>query len=153
MAYSFSDYLRFLTELGEVFDQLSGIEQDKVAAVQAGSLDRLNECIRREQALSLKLKGCEQRQKRMLEELGLSHVPLRELSRHCPPELQGETQRTAEQLLRKYQVLRSAQEPARILMETRLHGIEQELQRRGMDLEVEEHYGPSVNPGRTDFTV
>ena len=153
MAQSFSDYLHFLDGLGEIFDQLCVIEQDKVSAVRAGSLDKLNECIRQEQAVSLKLKGCEQRQRRMLEELGLANVTLRELSRHCPPELREDAQRTIDRLLRKYQVLRSAQEPARILMETQLHGIEAELKRRGMDLEVEEHYGPSANPGHTDLKV
>ena len=54
-------YLDFLTELGALFTQLTDLEREKMTAVQAGDLDQLNSCIRREQALSLSLRGMDRK--------------------------------------------------------------------------------------------
>ncbi len=70
-------YLDFLTELGALFTQLSDLEREKMTAVQAGDLDGLNGCIRREQALGLSLRGVDRKRETMLEELGLTGVSLR----------------------------------------------------------------------------
>ena len=64
----------------------------------------------------------------MLRDLGLEHVSLAELSRHCPPQDRERTAALSQQVLRSYQVLSSAQQTARTLMESRLHRIEQELE-------------------------
>ena len=45
----------------------------------------------------------------------------------------------SERLINQYRILSSAQEPSRILMESRLRLIEEELQRRGLEEE-----GPST---------
>ena len=146
-----SDYLDLLDELLPRLEELTGVQQDKLDAGRAGDLDALNRQMAREQALSLQLKGYERRQKALRDQLGLTGVPLRALPRRCPDELRERAQRTVQRLHDRYQVLRSAQETARTLMETRLRGIRQELQRRGVDLEAEEHYGPSAGPGHTDL--
>lgn len=54
----YSDYLALLSELCQLFDQISHVEQQKIDAVQGHALDELNEAMKREQALTLALRGC-----------------------------------------------------------------------------------------------
>ncbi len=135
----FSEYLNFLEELEHTLQQLVDVEQKKAAAVSARDLDALNDCMKREQAFSMTLKGFEQKRARLLAALGLEGVSLRELPSRCPPEHREAARRMSERLINQYRILSSAQEPSRILMESRLRLIEEELQRRGLEEE-----GPST---------
>ena len=130
---SFSDCLALLEQLSQVFDQLAALEQEKTAAVGAQDLARLDQCMKQEQAVSLTLRGLEQKRGRLWRDLGLQSVALRDLPQHFPPEGQPEARRAVNRLLEQYQTLRSAQEPTRILMEHRIQLIVEELARRGAD--------------------
>ncbi len=120
----FSEYLNFLEELEHTLQQLVDVEQKKSAAVSARDLDALNDCMKREQAFSMTLKGFEQKRARLLAALGLEDVSLRELPSRCPPEHREAARRMSERLINQYRILSSAQEPSRILMESRLRLIE-----------------------------
>ena len=126
----FDDYLTFLEQLCQELDALSGVEQQKISAVRSGDLGALDACMKQEQAAALSLRGREQHRKAMLRDLGLEHVSLADLPRHCPPQEQERTAAISQQVLRSYQVLSSAQQTARTLMESRLHRIERELEQR-----------------------
>ena len=126
----FHDYLAFLEQLCQELDALSGVEQQKISAVRSGDLGALDACMKQEQAAALSLRGREQHRKAMLRDLRLEHVSLADLPRHCPPQEQERTAAISQQVLRSYQVLSSAQQTARTLMESRLHRIERELEQR-----------------------
>lgn len=126
----FHDYLTFLQELRQELDTLSGVEQRKIAAIQAGDLDALDACMKQEQAAALSLRGREQHRNEILQALGLKGVALQELSRHCPPQDREQAAEITRQVLSSYRVLSSAQEAARTLMESNLRRIQQELDRQ-----------------------
>lgn len=71
----FSEYLNFLEELEHTLQQLVDVEQKKAAAVSARDLDALNDCMKREQAFSMTLKGFEQKRARLLAALGWRMSP------------------------------------------------------------------------------
>lgn len=144
----FKDYLTFLQKLHKELTELTAVEQKKIAAVQAGDLDTLDVCMKQEQAATLALRGQEQRRTELLKQLGLEQVPLRELSRHAPEALRSETQQAAEQLMRDYQVLTSAQGTARTLMEGDLRKIERQLEQGGVAAQKSSAKGPAR---KTDF--
>ena len=148
-------YLDFLTELGALFTQLTDLEREKMTAVQAGDLDQLNSCIRREQALSLSLRGMDRKRETMLEELGMTGVNLRQLPDRCPPQLQARAQAVTEDLHRRYEVLNSSRESARTMLECNLHKLERQLEELGAPQDLEPGYQPAqadLPPGmRTDF--
>lgn len=144
----FREYLQFLESLRQELEALTAVEQKKIEAIRAGDLSVLDECMKQEQAVSLSLRGHEQRRTELLRALGLEQVPLRELSRYAPEELKGETAQTAERMMRTYQVLSSAQSTARTLMETDLHQIEKQLERQARQGKVPSAARPSQ---KTDF--
>ena len=151
----YKDYLDFLSGLCGQLDQLARVEGDKISAVRGYDLAALDECMKQEQAMALSLRGSEQKRDRMLSQLGLAGVSLRDLPKRCPPEYADETSQMVERLLRAYQILQSVHEPARSLLERQLHLVEGQLREQGVEPSVDTSYQPT--PGqrpqslRTDF--
>lgn len=144
----FHDYLTFLQELCGDLDGLTEVEQRKITAIQAGDLETLEACMKQEQAAALSLRGLEQHRQKMLRELGLERISLRDLPRHCLPEDKTRAAEISQQVLRSYQVLSSAQHAARTLMESNLRHIQKELDRR-----QEASQASAPKKSQTDFRV
>ena len=102
--------------------------------------------MKREQVISLSLRGLEQRRERMLREMELAGVPLRELAGHAPEELYQETKDAAETLRQKYDVFQAASEVARHTLECNLRAIEK--MQKAQDAPPEE-----AQPHQADFRV
>ena len=51
------DYLKFLNSLAHTLEQLTQVEQEKNTAAAQGDLLGVEECMKREQVLSLTLRG------------------------------------------------------------------------------------------------
>lgn len=118
------EYLALLNSLGENLEKLSEVEKRKNAAVSRSDLQGLEECMKQEQAMSMTLRGMEQKREKLLAELGLTGVPLRQLEEHSPEELHLEVKETARQLRQRYEVFRSASEVARNTLECNLRAME-----------------------------
>lgn len=151
----YEQYLSFLEDLLRELNRLTEIGKEKLAAVQNHELDALNECIKQEQAVSLTLRGLEQKRVKLLAALGCENVPLSEMPRRCPEAYRGRTQELVDQLLRAEKILKSVQTPSRTIMERDLRAIRKELESRGVVQELDENYQaapPTPGKGlRTDF--
>ena len=153
--HTYTDYLQFLQELCQTLHRLAELAGKKVEAVRGRDLAALQTCMNQEQALSLTLRGQEHKRLAILQDLGLGDIPLRETPRRCPPEQRRAVSDAVERTLRAWQVLKSAQEPARLLLESRLRLIEGELQRRGLEdeLSAPSPAGGRQSPHRTDIKI
>ena len=80
----FLSYLDLLRDLGASLDQLSQLAQEKMASVRQDDLIALDEVIKQEQAMSLNLRGLEQRRLKLMDQMELRGVPLDNLSGHYP---------------------------------------------------------------------
>ena len=121
---AWQDYLGLLESLTKTIEELTDIEQKKTGAVTKGDLDTVEACMKREQALSMALRGLEQKRSKMLSDFGLGDVPLRGLMDHCPAGTEKETKRISETLRRKYEMFRTASDVARDTLECHLRAIE-----------------------------
>ena len=121
---AWQDYLGLLESLTKTIEELTDIEQKKTGAVTKGDLDTVEACMKREQALSMALRGLEQKRSKMLSDFGLGDVPLRGLMDHRPAGTEKETKRISETLRRKYEMFRTASDVARDTLECSLRGIE-----------------------------
>lgn len=120
-------YLNLLNETSQTLAQLTETAGQKAAAVRQDDLAQLNEVIKKEQALSLALRGCEQKRLSLLSHLGLGDLPLTALADHYPPDLRRAARAAAESLQRQFTIYRSAADAARNLLELNLHQIDQYL--------------------------
>lgn len=117
-------YLRLLDQLGGILDKLTDIQRTKTQAVGRGDLVAVEDCMKREQVLSLSLRGMDQKREKMLAQLGLTGVRLRDLEERGPRETHLETKAVVERLRQKYEVFQSASEVARNTLECNLRAIE-----------------------------
>lgn len=118
------EYLKLLDQLGGAMEKLTEVERSKTAAVSRGDLDGVENCMKQEQVLSLSLRGLDQKREKLLSQLGLKGVPLRDLEEKGPRESHLETKAVVERLRHKYEVFRSASEVARNTLECNLRAIE-----------------------------
>ena len=121
---SWQDYLKLLRGLTKTLKDLTQVEQEKNAAASAGNLAGVEACMKREQVLSLSLRGCDQKRDAMLAALGMPGIPLRGLEDRCPEELRLETKKVAEDLRRQYELFQTASRAARSTLECNLRAIE-----------------------------
>lgn len=135
---SWQDYLKLLDSLSRTLKQLTQVEQDKNAAASRGDLAGVEACMKKEQVLSLSLRGCDRKRDKMLSELGLKDVTLSRLEDHSPPELLLETRRTVEELRRQYTLFQAASQVVRNTLEVNLREIERILAVRAGDAGVAE---------------
>ena len=118
------DYLKLMTGLTHTLEELTQVEQDKNDAASQGNLIAVEECMKREQVLSLSLRGHDQKRDKILAELGLQGVALSQMEAHSPDEFQMETKRVIEKLRRQYELFQTASKVARHTLECNLRAIE-----------------------------
>lgn len=124
---NFLSYLGVLQELAATLEELTSVQQEKTQVVRADDLAGLNECMKREQALSLALRSLDQRRETALAAMGLREVPLSGLTAQAPEDCREETRRTVELLRDQYLQYHGAAEVARNTLECNLHQIEKVL--------------------------
>ncbi len=127
----FLSYLDLLRDLGASLDQLSQLAQEKMASVRQDDLIALDEVIKQEQAMSLNLRGLEQRRLKLMDQLELSGVPLDNLSGHYPKDLQLQAKHTTQALRRSYELYRSYADAARSTLELNLHELDKAIAASG----------------------
>ena len=133
------DYLKLMRDLTKTLETLTQVERDKNDAASQGDLIGVEECMKREQVLSLSLRGCDQRRDKLLAELGLRGITLSQLEARSPDEFQLETKAVVEELRRQYKLFQAASQVARDTLEINLRGIERlQAQRIGDTAEAEE---------------
>lgn len=121
---SWQDYFKLLDGLSKTLGELTQVERDKNAAASEGDLARVEACMKREQVLSLSLRGYDQKREAMLAALGMKGVPLSRMEEHSPEELRLEARAAAEELRRQYTQFQAASEVARNTLEINLRAIE-----------------------------
>lgn len=127
MEEQYRAYFAFLEQLGGELEQLTELARRKNQAAARADLLQVDECMKREQALSMSLRGMDKKRETLLGELGLTGAPLSALPERCPESLRMEAKAAAEKLRRRYRIYQSAAEAARTTLECNLHQIEKHL--------------------------
>ena len=156
---AWGDYLTLLGRVTRALEELTGVEQEKIRAVNERDLPAVEQCMKKEQVCSLNLRGLDQKREKLMDQLGMRGVPLREIMSRCPPGAEQETKEAAEALRRQYALLGRAQigtihaifqttsEVSRNALEIHLHIIE-ELHKRAGGGELPHQDAP---PMKADF--
>lgn len=148
MTAVWQEYLKLMRSLTKTLEGLTQVEREKHNAASRGDLAGVEECMKREQVISLTLRGYDQKRDKLLADLGLKGLTLNQMEDHSPDELQLETKAVAEELRRQYRLFQAASQVARDTLEINLRGIEQlQARQAGDTAEAEE----SRKQHQTDF--
>lgn len=126
-------YLTLLGELSASLDKLSQLARQKTERVQKDDLIGLDQVLKQEQAMTLNLRGLEQKRLKTLPLLGIGEAKLSDLARLYPDHMQIQARQAAEKLLRSYREYRCAAQVARNTLELNLHEIEKIIAASGVD--------------------
>lgn len=118
------DYLKLLVSLTHTLEELTKVEREKNDAASRGDLAGVEACMKREQVLSLTLRGYDQKRDSLLSALDLRGTTLSQLESRCPEELRLETKGVVEELRRQYELFQAASHVARDTLEVNLRAIE-----------------------------
>ncbi len=128
---AWGDYLTLLGRVTRALEELTGVEQEKIRAVNERDLPAVEQCMKKEQVCSLNLRGLDQKREKLMDQLGMRGVPLREIMSRCPPGAEQETKEAAEALRRQYAIFQTTSEASRNALEIHLHIIEELHKRAG----------------------
>lgn len=152
MAEGIRDMLKLIRDLTGTLEQLTEAQKAVAAAVRADDLEKLGECMKREQALSLALRNADQRRIKLQKALGMENIRLNQLSEYVQDEdMRREIKVAGEALAAKYSILQSAAEVARSALECSLHEVEGMMVRLGFDPVQTLEQTASVSGAHTDF--
>jgi len=127
MDATFEGYLDHLDKLTGILEELTGLAKAKAKAANVGDLSEMDRIMRREQALSMSIRGLEQKRGQLVGGLGLAGSTLSGLPEKVPQELRPRAKKTAEGLLRLYTLYQDASAVARTTLECNLHMIEKNM--------------------------
>ena len=152
MAGSFQDMLKLIRDLTRTLEDLTETQKNVASAVRTDDLEKLGECMKREQALSLALRNADQRRIKLQAELGLENIRLSQLPEHVQDDhMRQEIKAAGEALNIQYQLLQSAAEVARSALECSLHEVEGMMTKLGFDPVQTLEQTASVSGAHTDF--
>ncbi len=117
-------YLGFLRSMSQGLENLTTLNEKKLAAAQKDDLMTLNELLNQEQAQALAFRGLEQTRDKLLPQIGLAGVPLLKVPEHFPPAMQAEARQAVEELRDRYVTYRQTAGKTRKLLEQNLHEVE-----------------------------
>ena len=124
---TWQELFALLEQLAATLGQLAEISREKTAAVLRDDIIAVNDCMKREQVISLSLRSADIKRDKLLERLGLQKLPLNAMADRCPENLRPEARRVEELVRDQYMIYRSAADVARSTLEINLHEIERLL--------------------------
>lgn len=146
----FKELAGLLDKLSGTLEKLTETQRAVIQAVRADDLVALNECMKKQQTLSLSLRGLNQKRERIQKALGMENVKLKDLLAHTPNSEERNLLRVSiDKLTSEYRVMQSASEAARSRLECGLHEVDKRIASMGLD--TKQMSGAPLTDGSTDF--
>lgn len=117
-------YLTLIKTLIAFFEDMVLLESDKVKAASDNNIIKVEECMKKEQADILKLRGLEQKRLKLQQELGFDNMTFQEVVAHAPNEYQPELNSLLKQMKDVIIRFQAANDSAGKVIEVNLHKID-----------------------------
>lgn len=115
-------------ETVQFIEELTQVESKKLQAALQNNLDTINECMKKEQALLLKLKGIDKRREALQKELGYEQFSFRQIIDKVPEEERAGMKKIFDTLSEKYRIYQDTSSSAQKALEVNLHKINKKLE-------------------------
>ena len=113
-----------LEKLAAVLEEAIPLEETKLQAIREHHLTLLDDCMTREQALMMKIRGLDRDRESALKKQGMEGVGLRQIVERLPREEQADALKTAERFRHAVSDFQTINEEAMKLAQVYLHRIE-----------------------------
>lgn len=123
----FTAFTKIIEELVTLFDHLIPIEQEKLDAAVKNRVSFVEDCMHKEQAAVLQLRGLEQKRESEQKRLGMEGYTFRQILEHAPEEAVSILNPLFDQLAERVRTFQSISASARDIIEVNLHVIQSAL--------------------------
>lgn len=132
----FSDFIAVIQELIALFEGLIPVEQEKLDAAIKNRVSFVEECMHKEQAFILQLKGLEQRREAQQKLLGMEDHTFRQILEEVPEETAVVLTPLFNRLGAQIRQFQSINASAKDIMEVNLHVIHSALAKQAVEKET-----------------
>lgn len=123
----FSNFIKIIEEFIDFFDNLIPIEQEKLDAAVKNRVSFVEECMHKEQAAVLRLRGLEQKREKEQESLGMKDYTFRQILEHVPEDVFAALKPLFDRMSEQVSQFQSISSSAKDMIEVNLHVIQSSL--------------------------
>lgn len=123
----FTAFTKIIEELITLFDHLIPIEQEKLDAAVKNRVSFVEDCMHKEQAAVLQLRGLEQKRESEQKRLGLEGYTFRQILECAPEDAAAALNPLFDRLAEQVRTFQSVSASARDIIEVNLHVIQRAL--------------------------
>ena len=120
----FTGFIEIIKELIALFENMIPVEQEKLDAAVKNRVSFVEECMHKEQAFILQLKGLEQKREAAQKRLNMENYTFRQILDHAPDDVVSVLQPLFNQLGGQVQTFQSISDNAKDIIEVNLHVIQ-----------------------------
>lgn len=132
----FSGFIAVIQELIVLFESLIPVEQEKLDAAVKNRVSFVEECMHKEQAFVLQLKGLEQRRESQQKMLGLEDCTFRQILERVPEETAAVLTPLFDRLSAQIRLFQSINASVKDMIDVNLHVINSALARKAVGKET-----------------
>lgn len=148
----FSQFIEVIKEFNDLFDTLIPIEQKKLDVMVKNQVSFVEECMNKEQATILRLRGLEKRREEAQKALGMEELTFRQILEKAPEDVRPVLKPLFDTLSQQVQTFQSVTTSSKDIIEVNLHNIQNSLQNASAGEQVYSPKGVSENSKETHFT-
>ena len=145
----YTEFISLIHDFIDLFRSLTTVEQQKLDAAVANDLSILEDCMKKEQAFVLRLRGLEQQRDTL--QLKMKDLKFREILSSVPDEVKEELTPLFQELSEKVRIFQSINASAQDAISVNLHKIQSVLNSGQPDAGVYSASGTN-KPDETHFT-
>ena len=124
---NYVNFISLIKELIELFDALIAVEQKKLDSVVNNNISVVEECMKKEQAFVLRLRGLEQQRESIQTAMGMQGMAFREILTKVPQEILDELAPLFQEHSEKVRAFQSVNDNAKDAIQVNLYQIQSVL--------------------------
>lgn len=148
----FSNFVKLIEEFIDFFEELISVEQDKLDAAVKNRVSFVEECMHKEQAAVLRLRGLDQKREKEQERLGMAGYTFRQILKDAPEETAAVLKPLFDRLSEQVRMLQSITDNSKDIIEVNLHTIQSALAANTPGKDTYSASGKKNNNNNNHFT-
>lgn len=148
----FSAFIEIIKDFIQLFTTLNTVEQEKLDAAVKNRVSFVEDCMKKEQAAVLRMRGLEQKREAAQKELHMEGMKFREILEHVPEDVEEVLRPLFDRLSEQVHTFQSLNDNARDIIEVNLHVIQSAMASQSGNSERYSPTGDTINDTMTHFT-
>lgn len=150
--HNFSDFVKILTEMTDFFTESADIERQKLKAAQKKRITFLEDYMKKEQVMILKVRGFDKLREDIQRDLGFEGLSLKQITERCSEEERKILIPLSENLNQQVKLFRDTCDSVKETLELNLHTVTAILNQNKIQASNAYSNENTVNPSSGSFT-